>query len=257
MCVLSSMVAPSLAYQFYQRRYAYAGYFSNTSRIAATVWLTETVGKTRLVSEDASVGMVFPLPFDRMIVCGMDVEAKAVYISGLLLLLNVVFLLLFYKELKISTFDPLLVMTLGLHPVLLLSTGFGGASGVCGYVLAVFLDVSIAGSMAAVMGVLFVAVFLCAPKRGIAAGILKRHRQARVYAEMTLLLHICHHRGTKEERRKNSIHTIADHLHWERRKLKKVLGLLVKANKVYIEDDLIIPTSVGNQAILKNSEGLF
>ena len=82
-----------------------------------TVWLTELLTKTRLLSEDSATGMVFPLlfsiavilitryagtahldtdsvllgelafaPFDRLSVNGMDIGAKGVYISGGLLL---------------------------------------------------------------------------------------------------------------------------------------------------------------------------
>ncbi len=115
-----------------------------------TVWLTETVRNTHLVSEDSAIGIVFPLlfslaiilitryagsvhldtdavllgelafaPFDRMVLFGRDVGAKALYTSGSLLLLNALFIGIFYKELKLVTFDPMLGAILGFSPLLL------------------------------------------------------------------------------------------------------------------------------------------
>jgi len=115
-----------------------------------TVWLTETLAKTRLLSEDAAIGIVFPLlfsiaiilitryagsvhldtdsvllgelafaPFDRMIISGMDMGAKALYSSGVLLLINAVLITVFYKELKLATFDPLLASVLGFSPAII------------------------------------------------------------------------------------------------------------------------------------------
>ena len=121
-----------------------------------TVWLTETLTKTRLLSEDSAIGFVFPLlfsiaiilitryagsvhldtdsvllgelafaPFDRMIIfgkngaAGLDIGAKAIYTSGVLLLLNAILITVFYKELKVVTFDPLLASVLGFSPAII------------------------------------------------------------------------------------------------------------------------------------------
>ena len=115
-----------------------------------TVWLTETLTETRLLSEDSAIGVVFPLlfsiaiilitryagsvhldtdsvllgelafaPFDRMILFGSDIGAKAIYSSSVLLLLNALVIALFYKELKVVTFDPLLASVLGFSPSLI------------------------------------------------------------------------------------------------------------------------------------------
>ena len=115
-----------------------------------TVWLTETLTKTKLVSEDSAMGIVFPLlfsiavilitrygggvhldtdsvllgelafaPFDRFVVFGTDIGPKALYIAAALLFINGGFLLLYYKELKLATFDPILASVLGFSPGLL------------------------------------------------------------------------------------------------------------------------------------------
>jgi len=113
-----------------------------------TVWLTETVTRTKLVSEDSAIGIVFPLlfsiaiilitryagsvhldtdsvllgelafaPFDRMIIFSKDIGAKSIYTMGTLLLINAFLLFTFYKELKLTTFDSLLAAMLGFSPV--------------------------------------------------------------------------------------------------------------------------------------------
>ena len=115
-----------------------------------TVWLTELTHRTRLVGEDAAIGLVFPLlfsiaiilisryagsvhldtdsvllgelafaPFDRLVVAGRDLGAKGIYVAGVLLLLNLLFILIFYKELQLATFDPLLTASLGFAPGLI------------------------------------------------------------------------------------------------------------------------------------------
>ena len=114
-----------------------------------TVWLTELLSKTKTVSEDAATGIVFPLlfsiavilitkyagsahldtdsvllgelafaPFDRMVVFGFDIGAKGVYISGGLLLINIAFTSVFYKELQVVSFDPVLAAVMGFSPAL-------------------------------------------------------------------------------------------------------------------------------------------
>lgn len=112
-----------------------------------TVQLIETIKNTRLVSEEASIGIVFPFlfsiaiilitrytgsvhldtdavllgeiafaPLDRMIVFGLSVP-KALVSSIIVLLINVLFVRIFYKELKITTFDAILAATLGFSPL--------------------------------------------------------------------------------------------------------------------------------------------
>lgn len=112
-----------------------------------TVWLTELLSKTKAVSEDAATGIVFPLlfsvavilitkyagtahldtdsvllgelafaPFDRMVLFGYDLGAKGLYISGGLLVINIVFTSVFYKELQVVSFDPVLAAVMGFSP---------------------------------------------------------------------------------------------------------------------------------------------
>ncbi len=115
-----------------------------------TVVLVELLTDTRLVKEDAAIGIVFPAlfslgviliaryagdvhldldavllgelafaPFNRLEIAGHDLGPQGLYAMGAVGLLNLGFILLFYKELKLATFDAALATTLGFAPVAL------------------------------------------------------------------------------------------------------------------------------------------
>jgi manganese/zinc/iron transport system permease protein len=148
----------------------------------ATVWLTETLNRTKLLSEDAAIGIVFPLlfsiaiilitkyagsvhldtdsvllgelafaPFNRLIINGQDIGAKAIYTTLALLLINLVFLITFFKELKVVTFDPILAAVLGFSPTLI------------HYGLMLLVSMTTVGAFEAVGSVLVVAFMIGPP----------------------------------------------------------------------------------------------
>lgn len=113
-----------------------------------TVFLVEMLTASRLVKADAAIGLVFPVlfsigvvliaryagdvhldtdavllgelafaPFDRWIFRGWDLGPRSFYVMSGIALLNVGFISLFYKELKVATFDAGLAAALGFAPV--------------------------------------------------------------------------------------------------------------------------------------------
>lgn len=147
-----------------------------------TVSLVELLNKTRLVKEDASIGLVFPVlfsigviliaryawnvhldvhavllgelafaPFDRLILFGNDIGPKSLYVMGVILILNLVFISLFYKELKIATFDAGLAAALGFSP------------GLIHYGLMSLVSVTAVGAFDAVGSILVVALMIAPP----------------------------------------------------------------------------------------------
>jgi manganese/zinc/iron transport system permease protein len=115
-----------------------------------TVALVELLHGTRLVKEDAAIGLVFPAlfsvgivlitryagdvhldtdavllgelafaPFDRLVVGGQDLGPRHLWVMGGITLLDLVVVVVFFKELKLATFDAALAATLGFSPVLL------------------------------------------------------------------------------------------------------------------------------------------
>lgn len=115
-----------------------------------TVVLVEAIQKTGLVKEDTAIGLVFPAlfsigvimiaknandvhldvdavllgelafaPFDRWLPVGMDMGPKSLWIMGTILVITLLLLFLFFKELKVSTFDAGLSSALGISPVIM------------------------------------------------------------------------------------------------------------------------------------------
>ena len=147
-----------------------------------TVSLVEVLNKTKLVKEDAAIGLVFPVlfsigviliaryawsihldvhavllgelafaPFHRLTVAGVDLGPVSLYVMGTILLINLVFILLFYKELKIATFDPGLAAALGFSPALI------------HYGLMGLVSVTAVGAFDAVGSILVVALMVTPP----------------------------------------------------------------------------------------------
>ncbi|MCC6169431.1 MAG: metal ABC transporter permease [Caldilineaceae bacterium] len=257
-----------------------------------TVALVELLVGTRLVKEDAAIGLVFPAlfsiavilisrfargvhldvdavllgelayaPFDRLTVLGLDLP-RALAVMGGILLLNLLMITLFYKELKLATFDAGLAAALGFSPLLIhyglmalvsltavgafdavgsilvvalmvtpaaaaylitddlrrmliLSVGIGVTGALGGYWLARGLDANIAGSMATVIGLIFVAIFLLAPQRGVLAVARRRERQRWDFAQTMLAVHLLQHEGRPEARDESRVDHLVEHIRWQ------------------------------------------
>lgn len=144
-----------------------------------TVALSELLNRTHLVQEDAAIGLVFPLlfsigvilisrgagnvhldtdavllgeiafaPFERIVLGGWDIGPKSAYVMGAILVLNTAFIVLFFKELKVSTFDAGLAASLGFAPAFI------------HYALMALVSVTAVGAFDAVGSVLVVALMI-------------------------------------------------------------------------------------------------
>jgi manganese/zinc/iron transport system permease protein len=147
-----------------------------------TVVLIEALGRTGRVKEDAAIGLVFPImfsigviliarfasdvhldvdavllgelafaPFNRFEIGGVDVGPQALWVMGPILALNLVFLAVFFKELKLSTFDAGLAAALGFAPTAL------------HYALMSLVSVTAVGAFDAVGSILVVALMIGPP----------------------------------------------------------------------------------------------
>src|SRR5918996_862069 len=146
-----------------------------------TVFLIELLVNTRKVKDDAAIGLVFPVLFsigvlllnlyardvhidthtvllgeigfvwlDTLTIAGYQVP-QALLWMGLVTLLNGGFVLLFYKELKLSTFDPGLAKALGFAPKILF------------YALLMLTSTTAVAAFDAVGAVLFIAFVIVPP----------------------------------------------------------------------------------------------
>lgn len=144
-----------------------------------TVLLVELFNRSRRLREDASIGVVFPAlfslgvilisryasqvdldldcvlygeiayaPWDTLTVAGTDLGPKALWVTGGVLLMNLLLVAVFYKELKLSTFDAGLAASLGFSPVLL------------HYLLMSAVSVTVVGSFESVGAILVVAMLI-------------------------------------------------------------------------------------------------
>lgn len=115
-----------------------------------TVLLVELLVKSKKTSEDAATGVVFPLLFavaiiiislefrgvhldidsvllgnlefvyfDQIVLNGMMIGPKVFYVLLAVFALNLTFFAVFYKELKIVSFDPKLAAVLGISPIIM------------------------------------------------------------------------------------------------------------------------------------------
>ncbi len=115
-----------------------------------TVALVEAVAGSGLVKEDAAIGIVFPAlfalgvvlvsryagnvhldvehvlygeiayaPFDILEIGGVELGLRPLWTLGAIALIDLLFVLLCYKELKLASFDPGLAAALGLSPAVL------------------------------------------------------------------------------------------------------------------------------------------
>lgn len=295
-----------------------------------TVSLVELLHRTRLVRQDAAIGLIFPFlfsigvilvsryganihldtdsvllgelafaPFNRMVIFGWDIGPRSLYLMGGILLLNVLFIIFFFKELKLATFDSGLASALGFFPsllhyglmtiisitavgafdavgsilvvalmigppvsaylltdrlaiLLLLSALIGAVASILGYWLAHLLDASIAGSIAVMIGLIFLLVYLVAPDRGILAVVRRRHRQRIEFALEMLLVHLLNHEGLPEAASECHINHLTEHFHWEESFAQKVIRRAEREEFLGRREELLLLTDSGRERAQKS-----
>jgi len=79
------------------------------------VLITAFAGQVDLDQECVLYGEIAYVPWDILDFDGISLGPRAVWILGVVSVINLLFVLLFYKELKISSFDPSLAITMGIN----------------------------------------------------------------------------------------------------------------------------------------------
>ena len=296
---------------------------------AATGVLTfafvELLTRTRLIKEDAAIGLVFPAlfsiaiilisryvtgvhldvdsvllgelafaPFSRMILFGVDLGPNSLVVMSVILVVILVFISLFYKELKLTTFDAGLAAALGFLPgvmhyalitlvsvtavgafdavgsilviafmigpaataylltnklaiMLVMSAGFGVISAISGYWLARMLDSSIAGSMATMVGILFLVTFILAPERGLVAKFRREERQKWDFAKKMLVIHLLNHEHAPNYQDESKIEHMHEEMNWTTEFTTRVIHQAVQSSWVKRVDGRVDLTELGRQ----------
>ncbi|MEK3807505.1 metal ABC transporter permease [Metabacillus sp. JX24] len=76
-------------------------------------------GNIHLDVDHALMGEITFIPWNTLTLAGMDVGPKAVWMLGSVLVINLILIALFYKEFKITSFDPQMAAAIGI-PVLVM-----------------------------------------------------------------------------------------------------------------------------------------
>ena len=296
-----------------------------------TVYLVELLNSTKLVKEDSAIGVVFPLlfsiaviliskyagnvhldvdsvllgelafaPFNRVQIFGFSV-AKGLVTTFVIFLINLSFVVIFFKELKISVFDKALAITLGMKPVLIhymlmslvsmtavssfeavgsilvvafmigppitaylltdklkvmivLSLVLGAVASIIGFHFARFFDISIAGSIAVAIGIIFLLTLIFSPRKGLIFTISRKKSQKMVFSVRILLLHLSNHVNTKQEKDECGIDTIDNHLRWNKGFLKKVIGKAKKEKYIYVDGTVYKLSEKGEKYLQLNNK---
>ena len=274
-----------------------------------TVSLVELLYRTGRLKKDSSIGIVFPflfaigvilvtqagnvhidaqhvlygsiefVPFDTLYVDEINIGSKSLWVLGVLAIANISFIVILYKELKISTFDASLAVSVGMMPVLIhyllmimvattavvafesvgailviaffivpaagaylltdrlsrmiiLSVSLGIVSAITGYLLAILADVSIAGSMATMAGVVFGLIWVFAPNRGL---ISRWRRISKQRFEIDVGIMLTHTNDKMESHSQANPSSISSALGWKFEYSKKVSEFALE--KKFVEKD--------------------
>ena len=83
------------------------------------ILISRYAGDVHLDTDAVLLGELAFAPFDRLYIGDTDIGPRALYVMGGILLLNVLLIALFYKELKLTAFDTGLAAALGFSPALI------------------------------------------------------------------------------------------------------------------------------------------
>ena len=149
------------------------------------------------------------------------------------------------------------LLTDSLKNMLILSGAIGAINGILGYHIAVVFDVSIAGSIAVVIGIVFLAVFIFAPRRGLISSLFRRKYQKIEFAKTTVLFHISNHEYSNKKSDETDIENIRTHLNWSSEFINKIIKLLEHDKHVLFVDNTIKLTPEGRDAIIRKHDAIF
>ncbi len=147
-----------------------------------TVFVTESLVKSKKIKQDAAIGLVFPFffsiaillinqfannthldadmvllgelafsPFNTLSVAGVDLGPVALWSSGIILIINLLFICFFYKELKLTSFDAAFASAIGISPLLM------------HYLLMGLVSLTAVGAFEAVGSILVIAFMIVPP----------------------------------------------------------------------------------------------
>ena len=294
-----------------------------------SVIFTEVLQKTKLIKSDAAIGLVFPFlfslgvilvslyagnvhldtdsvllgelafaPFDRISFFAISLPKSLVQMICILLF-DLVFIILFFKELKLTTFDPNLAKSLGFSPsimhyslmfavsltcvgafdsvgavlvtalmiapaaaallltnslfyMIILSVFIASASSISGFYLAVKIDGSISGSMAAMTGIFFLLAYLFSPKDGLVKRKAEQKNLKIDFAVKMLIVHLLHHQGEENMISECREEHLCEHINWTEKKAHAVVLAAKRLGYIKKENGLLLLSPLGRNEAEKS-----
>ena len=261
---------------------------------AIGVILVTQAGNVHIDAQHVLYGSIEFVPFDTLYVDEINIGSKSLWVLGVLAIANISFIAILYKELKISTFDTSLAVSVGLMPVLIhyllmimvattavvafesvgavlviaffivpasasylltdrlsrmiiLSVGLGIISAVTGYAFALLADVSIAGSMATMAGVMFGLIWVFAPHRGL---ISRWRRISKQRFEVDVGIMLTHVHDEVESHRQVTPLSISDALGWTAEYSKNICKFALEKKLVETkEQENLVLTESGQKKV--------
>lgn len=138
------------------------------------------------------------------------------------------------------------LLTKDLKGMLGLAVFFGIFSALAGYWFAHWLDTSISGSMATILGLVFLLTYLFAPNKGLIAVLSRERQQRKEIALLTLLLHIKNHSDSRSDPAEREVnHLSRGHFKWQIKIAERTIDLAIRNNMIYIENNLVELTEKG------------
>ncbi len=291
-----------------------------------TVALVEAVSRSKLVKEDAAIGLVFPTlfalgvllvtlyaknehldvdrvllgspelaPLNRLGTTTFDFGPVALVIMAGVFLVNAAFVAVFFKELKLSTFDAPLAAALGFAPAVIhyclmglvsltavtafdaagpvlvvaffvvppataylltdrlshligLSVLIGVIGAVGGTVIAYSFGVTIAGTVAVLMGCFFLLALIASPRYGLITRFRRRLRHRRDFFDTMLTIHLLQHEGTSAELEESRVAGLHEHLNWSDADTLRVTARILGRGWAQVRGECLTLTDEGRAA---------
>lgn len=135
------------------------------------------------------------------------------------------------------------LLTTDLKKMIVLACFFGVFSAIAGYWMANYFDASIAGSIATMLGIVFLLVYLFAPSKGLISVLYREKQQKIEISLITFILHLKNH----TEIRERHVNHLNEHINWHKVRSKAVLNLALKNNLITISNDVVSLTEKGDE----------
>ncbi len=135
------------------------------------------------------------------------------------------------------------LLTTNLIKMIALACFFGVFSAIAGYWMANYFDASIAGSIATMLGIVFLIVYLLAPSKGLISVLYREKQQKIEISLITFILHLKNHTETRERH----VNHLNEHINWHKVRSKAVLNLALKNNLITISNDIVSLTEKGDE----------